>query len=461
MRLYIFLILFFGCSKLFAQNTDSISINTNVVVSSIIVTGNKKTRTEIILRELLFKKGDSIPVYKIAETLEQSKHQVFNTTLFADVTINIAQAGDKAIAIIITVKERWYIFPVPYFRLVDRNFNDWWVNNNHSLDRVDYGIKFYHNNLTGNNDKLTADVITGYSRQLSMRYNLPYINKRLTNGINIGFTHTKQKEINCATSNGNKQLLLKAINGFPRTFTRVDATFTNRPNLYLRHNFRAAYTWDNIDSFVAYVNPDYYGNAQTSLKYFDVSYSLNYIKTNYNAYPTKGVSGNIGVYARIFNGENNFFQLSATALLAKSFNKKLYMRNRVAATIKPLYNGAFINESMFGYNPYQLRGLEYYVVDGKFGAMHKFTLGYNLFDFKVKVPYKNKFMSSIPFKVYAKVYNDAGYCYKPNATTLLNNKIMHTYGFGLDVLTIYDVIFKFEYSFNQFGYSGLFFGLRD
>ncbi|MCX6208794.1 MAG: hypothetical protein NTZ59_04665 [Bacteroidetes bacterium] len=457
MRIYIFLILFFLCGKTLAQqSTDS-----TVVIDNIIISGNKRTRTDIILREMFLKKGDTISKSKLPEAVDISKHQIFNTTLFSEVTIHTAASVGNNISVIVMVKERWYIFPVPYFRLVDRNFNDWWVNRNHSLERVDYGIKFYHNNLTGRNDKLTADVITGYSRQLSLRYNLPYINKKLTNGINIGIVHTKQKEVTYATNDSNKQLLLKAIDGFPKTYTRADITFTNRPNLFLRHNFKISYTSESIDSFVAFVSPTYYSNHQTTLKYFDISYSLSYSKTNYNAYPTKGFSAVVGGFVRTFNQDNNFYQLNGTAMLATRFNHKWYMRNRVAATVKFPYNGAFINEPLFGYNPYQLRGLEYYVVDGQIGVMHKFTLGYNLLDFNLKVPIKNKYINKVPFKIYAKVYNDLGYCYKPNATTLLNNKLMHTQGFGIDVLTAYDIVFKFEYSFNQLGNSGLFFGLRD
>ena len=458
MRLFFLLILFLLCGN---WSWASANIDSSVVVENIIISGNKRTKTSVIEREMLVKKGDSLNMVKFAEYLELSRHQIFNTTLFSEVNIHCAPTIGNKVTVLVVVKERWYIFPLPYFRLVDRNFNEWWVKRNHSLERVDYGLKFYHNNLTGSNDKLTADLITGYSKQLSLRYSMPYLNKKMTNGINIGITHTQQREITYATNDSNKQLVLKALEGFPKTFTRADITFTNRPNIFTRHNFKISYTAESIDSFVAYVNPDYYSNHQTALKYFDISYSFNYSKTDYNAYPTKGLSAAAGGFVRTFNQANNFYQLNGTLMHANRLGKKMYMRNRYAATFKFPYTGAFINDPLFGYNPYQLRGLEYYVVDGQIGLMHKLTLGYNFFDFNLKVPIKNKYVNKIPFKFYAKVYNDMGYCYKPNATTLLNNKLMHTFGFGLDILTAYDIIFKFEYSFNQLGGNGLFFGLRD
>ena len=39
----------------------------------------------------------------------------------------------------------------------------------------------------------------------------------------------------------------------------------------------------------------------------------------------------------------------------------------------------------------------------------------------------------------------------------LVNSFLYTGGFGIDVVTFYDLVFRFEYSFNQLGQSGLFF----
>ena len=121
--------------------------------------GNKKTKTYIILREMFFKQGDTIATSQFAEKLEQSKQFIFNTTLFVDVDIQYSKLGNNKVAVIVLVKERWYIFPLPYFKLVDRNFNDWWVNQNRDFSRVNYGVNFVHNNLSGNNDKLNIQLI--------------------------------------------------------------------------------------------------------------------------------------------------------------------------------------------------------------------------------------------------------------------------------------------------------------
>ncbi len=112
-----------------------------MLVAGIDITGNSKTKDYIILRELPFVKGDSLEAKQLAPAIIQAKQLLMNTQLFVDVQIDTL-ANDGQWQIRIQVKERWYLLPLPYFRLVDRNFNQWWVDQNRSLDRVNYGMKF-------------------------------------------------------------------------------------------------------------------------------------------------------------------------------------------------------------------------------------------------------------------------------------------------------------------------------
>ncbi len=96
------------------------------IIASIDIEGNAKTKSYIILRELPYHAGqiisaDSIPYYnKIA------KQQLVNTFLFTDIQLAANEIDSTRLNIKIVVKERWYFFPIPYFRWVDRNFSEWW-----------------------------------------------------------------------------------------------------------------------------------------------------------------------------------------------------------------------------------------------------------------------------------------------------------------------------------------------
>ena len=89
--------------------------------------------------------------------------------------------------------------------------------------------------------------------------------------------------------------------------------------------------------------------------------------------------------------------------------------------------------------------------------MSKQTIRKELFRFNVPTFISTGAHSKIPFRFYAKAYADAGYSYNQTAPeNSLTNRMMYTAGFGLDIVTFYDFVFRFDYSFNQLGESGLF-----
>jgi hypothetical protein len=86
------------------------------------------------------------------------------------------------------------------------------------------------------------------------------------------------------------------------------------------------------------------------------------------------------------------------------------------------------------------------------------TLKKKIVSFNIPFPFFPKILTKIPFTFFAKTFTDFGYVYnKPKYDTYLNNRLLYTGGFGIDVLTLYDINLRFEYSFNQLRKSGLFF----
>src|SRR6266487_2884891 len=127
--------------------------STPFVVGDIYVEGNKRTKPYIIERELPFKSGDSIYLPELVKAFEISRQQLINTSLFVDVVIALKSFRGYQVDIVIEVKERWYVFPIPYFKPIDRNLNEW-AKQGYGVDRINYGFKFTYNNFTGRNDKL-------------------------------------------------------------------------------------------------------------------------------------------------------------------------------------------------------------------------------------------------------------------------------------------------------------------
>ena len=424
-------------------------------VGGIEIFGNTKTKYFIILRELPFKVGDSLTSSQIGPDFIIAKQQLLNTQLFVDVKIDTAQVGNT-MQVRVYVKERWYLFPVPYFKLVDRNFNQWWVDQNRSLDRVNYGIKFTQNNVSGRNDNINIWLITGYNKQFSARYTLPFIDKKLTKGFSIGFAYATQKELNIATAN-NKQVFFKHLTDAKKLW-RIDAAYTYRPDTKKRNTLRLSYSNESIADTILKVQKNYYPGQVATQKAVDLSYRYQFMDVSNISYPTDGNYTDLFFMKRFATPAQSFFQMSARQLYAKKVSTKSFLLFDMSAAYKSPIDSVFSNARLIGYGGMQLRGLEYYVVDGTAGIVARNAFHYNLKNWILHNPLQTKTHDQIPIRLYCKLFADAGYAYHKYAASSnsLSNTLLYTYGAGLDVVSVYDFVFRIEYSRNQLGRDGLY-----
>jgi outer membrane protein assembly factor BamA len=428
-----------------------------ILVAEIILKGNRRTREQIIKREIPFKKGDRMPVMELEEQLLLARQQLMNTQLFVDVQVYVSARKGNLVVVNVDVKERWYFFPLPYFRLVDRNFNQWWVDQKRSLDRVNYGLKFTQYNATGRNDNLNIWFIQGYNRQISLRYDMPFFDKKLKKGFNIGLLHATQKELNYATGD-NKQLFGRLNDAAAREQVRADVTFSYRPDVRNRHYFRVSYNNEQVADTILKLNPDYFPNASKRFSYIDFNYQYKYYNLDYIPYPSKGFHIEANLYKRGFDKKSNLWMTSLRAIYAQPLGAKSFLHLEGLAMVKLPFNNAYYNQRLIGYGFNQMRGLEYNVIDGVAGGILKTGIHHKVFGFILRNPFPSKTHDKIPINFFLKAYGDLGYGYAthPIASNTLNNQLLRTWGLGLDVVSIYDFVFKIEYSFNQLGRNGLY-----
>jgi hypothetical protein len=155
--------------------------------------------------------------------------------------------------------------------------------------------------------------------------------------------------------------------------------------------------------------------------------------------------------------------LHARAIYAVPIAKNAFVHFEGIAQLKFTNSQAFSDQRVFGYGYFQMRGLEYNVIDGTKGAMLKSSIHQQLVHFTFKNPFPSKTHDRIPFRIYLKSYSDLGYAYisNPSVTNTLNNRLLKSWGFGLDIVSIYDFVFKIEYSFNQLNKDGLYLQSRN
>lgn len=438
--------------------SDSVS---TLHLKKIIISGNKKTKDYIILREMQLKPGDSIAISSLMDILEKDRQRIYNTTLFVEVVVEpvLINAFDFNISII--VKERWYIFPLPELQFVDGTINKWLEKYDGDLNRLNYGLKFTHYNLTGRKDQLRVHLLNGYTRTVSFNYKAPYSNPTLTNGFSVGAGYYQNREIVYKTSFDNEVVFYKK-NNFVRKAWEVQLGYSIRRGLKRTHSFSLNYTHINIDDSVisANYNEAYFNKAASTIGYLDLYYSLNYIDVDNILYPLKGFSGSMGLGKRGlgFSGGINSFSIDGEVSKYWALSKKWYISAQVRGNIKLPFNQAYINQQAMGYGNNYVRGLEYKVIDGVAWAITKFNLKKEVFNFSINTFLKkSKLFNKIPFRIYAKTFADMGYSYnKEGFVSRLNNTFLGSAGIGLDIVTFYDIQIRIEYSVNHLGQKELF-----
>ena len=283
MRNFFSLFLFFLAPVVFvfAQDKDKeeevyqdniLLTHSHVTIRNIIVNGNKKTKAYIIGREITFREGSSYSISEILSGIQTSRQNLMNTALFVEANVNFTNWVNDSMDIYADVKERWYFFPLPYLKPIDRNLNVWLKDYNLSLDRVNYGMKFIGQNITGRNDRLNAWLINGYSQRLALRYYNPFSDNSLKHGWGFDFSYSRSREMNYDTKD-NKQVFFKDPTQFIRKQVYFGGLYSYRKGSIARHYVRFGIQNETVADTVIKLNPNYLGTNSTKAIYPELRYT--------------------------------------------------------------------------------------------------------------------------------------------------------------------------------------------
>lgn len=441
------------------QNPSPFSESNLVEVAAINITGNKKTKNYIIGRELTFQQGQTLLLSELEKRMEESANNLKSAALFVETKVFISERTEDKVTVTVAVRERWYFFPLPYFKLVDRNFNEWWVEHNRSLERVNYGLKLLYYNASGRRDNLAVNLISGYSPQIMLRYDQPYADKSLQHGFGVNLLYAKQKEL-AYTTLSNKLVSYKSNDFIKETF-RFDLNYYYRPAIKSFHTVRLSFVKESFGDTVGVLNP-HYSNGINKWFFPEITYRFNYVDVDYKPYPNKGLLAELQLLKRGINSEMNLWQFTGKATYTLPVFYKSQLQFQAAGMLNLPFDQPYYNTQLFG-KEYYLRGQEYFVVDGYAGLIGRATARKEILSFVVNNPIKIRSLEKIPFRFMLKAYGDVGYAFSENDynNSMLNNTLLKTWGAGLDIVTLYDIVIRLEYSFNQFKNQGLFLHTKD
>jgi outer membrane protein assembly factor BamA len=437
--------------------TDS---NANFTIREITLHGNKKTRPATILRELSFQKEEAYPLNIIVEKFQETQKQLMNTGLFRSVVVSMQSLQGFDVFVKIEVEERWYLYPIPYVRIVDANLQQWWTERKRDLNRVNYGIKLNYNNVTGRGDELNLYMMNGFTKQASLRYEGLYLDKKMKWSANLSLSMGKKKEVDYMTVN-NKPVALKDNNHFIHSYFRSSVDVIYRRAIKARHIFTLGYYNESVADTVYQLNPKF--AHKKTIRYPELGYRLTWFDVDFIPYPTRGYIAEVNLVKKGFNDPVNLWQLTLKGSGTWPLSKRTFFNLRVAGMLKLPLEQPYITQRFLGGDELFLQGYEYYMVDGVAGGYGKAVLLRQVLNKTIHIPSKKiKRLNNIPLKVFAKAFVNGGYIYNSTpGLSLLNNKALYSTGFGLDILTFTDFIIKLECSFNQLGENGLYLHRRN
>jgi len=459
-----------SCTSVLAQQKDSLH-GKKIIITSIKLDGNYITKTSIILRELTFKKGDTVLLSNWAQTALRSKNNIMNTGLFnfADIDTVTDSVGGKDVKIMVV--EQWYIWPYPEFQLEERNFNVWWNQDHRSLNKVDYGIFLSDNNTTGNKEILRVKLQLGYTQQIGLSYNIPYITKNQDLGLQFNVAYSKNKEI-AYTSIGNILTFLSTPDNTLQQQLTAAVDLTYRQGLYNTHYLELNFASCQINDTITKLTKNYLPFNATNTAFLGGKYYFRRDLRDYVPYPLHGyyVDFSLNDYGMgmALPQQHAFNILYAQSSIHKygKISEKFFYSAEAEGKLSENGEQPYYLQRGLGYGNDFVRGYEYYVIDGNNYALIKAEVKYRLINIPLinlptqQLPFlRKRQFNKANFAIYLAAFSDWGYVGAAN-TDVENNFLANTplwgNGVGLDMVTYYGIVVRFEYSFNQLGQSGFF-----
>jgi outer membrane protein assembly factor BamA len=209
------------------------------------------------------------------------------------------------------------------------------------------------------------------------------------------------------------------------------------------------------DSLTRLTNDYFFDNAPHT-EFPGISYLYRYDKRDNKGYPLKGTLVQ-GEFHK--NGLSLFDEKNMNVAWITAYSKNYFWLGHrwfAASQLRFKYtltkNLPYFFQQGLGYENF-VRGYEYYVIDGQHFGLLKTNLKFNILQPRTHAikPLVRTNFYMFHYAAYLNVFFDAGYVwdkYYAQQNPLANTVVMGA-GLGLDLVTFYDKVVRFEYSFNR------------
>ncbi len=478
-------ILSLAALNLYSQNQDG-AVNLPdslpsdyVIISEYKCIGNKLTKDWYIVRELDFKMGDSLKTYhkdkqidfskkrfsaadssEMRLRMQYSRENIINTKLFLTVNLSVEQIEGKRYRMLIDVTERhfWWLFPV--VKLNAPNFNEWL--RDPDMSDVSMGLFFSHNNLFGTSHQTSLMGYAGKSWAVFWGYRIPWIGSGRKTGLTFGAGYQNLYTVEYGSVENKRQMLYQSNSLQTANFF---VNFNMRPGLYNYGTIRLTGEWAKISDSLYMLEPDFLAKEKQTNVYLTLYADYAYDSRNSKSYPLQGSYLSAFIQKTglgLLSKDVDYFFYGVDMHFYQKFARKWYVAEMFKLQNNSGENLPYHYQVNMMYKKNFIRGYDLYTLKGDEMYFFRSNLKYELVKPSTKKvkegQEKNKF-KSLQYAFYLNAFADAGYVVNDfTENNPYNNKMLYSWGLGLDFVTYYDMVLRFEYAFTSVGTNGFFIG---
>ena len=346
-------LVFLLCSSfsLYSQDSTQQDINRmNLKVRKVIVTGNKHTKAEIILREMKLKEGSQF-------TLEKYKEDYISINrlgLFNKAEIIPLIKSDSEVVLNVDVNERWYILPLPTAGMEDGEWKKIWI-----------GLNLRWDNFRGRNETITADIRAFYNRSVRLGYYIPWIGRNLKLFTSFGFLWGKYRNKSMELAGADNNIISYEKQSFDNTVYKAEFQLGRRFTKVLSAYSDFGYNYLSVSEY----RPGRTVSAEGRDKWISAGIGVKLDSRNYNDFTTEGIYVNLLYKHQGFITDGiNFGRINSEM---RSFIP-LYINKDYFLTLGSRFNISFVpgfqipayQREYLGYGDNYIRGWKKFAYEG-------------------------------------------------------------------------------------------------
>ena len=402
-----------------------------------------------------FKEGDRYTKAQLDSIFVWNQNRIYNTNLFNSVKLSLINESANETDIKVTLDERWYLYPFPIFKLIDRNFNDWWVNRDRDLSRVNYGLRLTQFNFRGRRELLRVVLQSGFTSAVNVEYSIPNIDKKQNQGIFFDLGYFEAKNVAYTTVENIPKFTSNIEEDLRRVFLNA-VGHRYRSSFYTFHSTVLGHFHIQIADTLAQLNPNYLGDERTLQRHFYFGHSFRYDKRDNVNYSTEGTRLSVGIFKHGLGAHNdgvNYWRVRFKGARYWDLKNNWYAASDVSILSTFPQRRDYFNYYKIGIIPETLRGYDLTVVEGSSYAIQRNELKYKAlgrnYDISSFMPVRQ--FQTFPLNIFVKVFFDQGYAQgfpDFSGSEPLANRYLYSFGTGVDFVIVNDVTLRLELSRN-------------